>query len=59
LAVSGFAYYADLAFGYPADGTGLAVRAIAVLTKRRRFWFGSLAFGLVGVFFFLWGLLMR
>jgi hypothetical protein len=37
----------------------IAVGAIAVLTKRRRFWFGSLAFGVVGVFFFLWGLLMR
>ena len=35
----------------------IAVGAIAVLTKRRRFWLGSIAFGVVGVFFLLWGLL--
>jgi hypothetical protein len=37
----------------------IAIGAIAVLTKRRQFWFVSLAFGLVGIFFLVWGLLLR
>ena len=37
----------------------IAVGAIAILTKRRQFWFGSIAFGGVGVAFFVYGLLMR
>lgn len=36
----------------------IAIGAIAVLTKRRAFWFVSLATGLVGVVFFLQGLVM-
>ena len=35
----------------------IAVGAIAVLTKRRRFWYVSLAFGLVGVAFSVQGFL--
>ena len=34
----------------------IAVGAIAVLTKRRQFWFGSIAFGGVGVAFFIYAL---
>ena len=37
----------------------IAVGAIAVLTKRRQFWFGSIAFGGVGVAFFIYALLMK
>ena len=37
----------------------IAVGAIAVLTKRRHFWFGSIAFGGVGVAFLVYGLLLR
>lgn len=36
----------------------IAVAAISVLTNRRRFWLLSVAFGAVGVFFLLQGLLM-
>jgi hypothetical protein len=36
---------------------GIAVGAISVLTKRRSFWFASLAFGVVGVAQLLWGML--
>jgi hypothetical protein len=51
-------HHAVLARGVTMFQVAIAVGAIAVLTKRRRFWFGSLAFGLVGVFFFLWGILL-
>ena len=37
---------------------GIAVGAISVLTKRRSFWFASLAFGAVGVVSFLLGILI-
>jgi len=37
----------------------IAVAAISVLTRRRRFWFVGIAFGLMGVFFFLQGLMAR
>jgi hypothetical protein len=37
---------------------GIAVGAIAVLTKRKRFWYVSSAFGLVGVLLLLIGLLV-
>jgi hypothetical protein len=36
---------------------GIAVGAIAVLTKRKSFWFGSIVFGLVGVGLFLMALI--
>lgn len=36
----------------------IAVGAISVLTKRRRFWYASIAFGAVGITFLLYGLLM-
>ena len=35
---------------------GIAVGAISVLTKRKRFWFGSLGFGVVGVVLLIVGL---
>jgi hypothetical protein len=35
----------------------IAVSAISVLTKRRRFWAGSLVFGLVGIGLLFWDLL--
>jgi hypothetical protein len=38
---------------------GIAVGAISVLTKRKRFWLGSLLFGLVGAVFFVFGLVAR
>ncbi len=37
---------------------GIAIGAIAVLTKRKRFWMASLGFGLVGLLFFLWGIVV-
>jgi hypothetical protein len=37
----------------------IAIGAISVLTNRRAFWFVSLAFGLVGVFFLAQGWLIR
>lgn len=35
---------------------GIAISAIAVLTKRRKFWGVAVAFGLAGLVFFVWGL---
>jgi hypothetical protein len=35
---------------------GIAISAIAVLTKRRRFWGVAMAFGLAGLVLFVWGL---
>jgi hypothetical protein len=37
----------------------IAIAAITVLTRRRKFWFVSIAFGLVGLFFLIHGLLAR
>ena len=37
---------------------GIAVAAISVLTRRKSFWFASLAFGVVGVVQLLWGILV-
>ena len=37
----------------------IAISAIAVLTRRKRFWFVSLGFGGVGVLFLIQGLLAR
>ena len=37
----------------------IAVAAISVLTRRRLFWFIGLAFGVVGTFFLIGGLLLR
>jgi alkaline phosphatase len=36
---------------------GIAISAISVLTKRRRFWYVGIAFGVIGVGFFIQGLL--
>ena len=52
-------HHAVLARGVTMFQVAIAVGAIAVLTKRRQFWFGSLAFGLVGVAFLVQGLLMK
>ncbi len=38
---------------------GIAIGAIAVLTKRKGFWLASLAFALVGVVFFVWGIVIK
>ncbi len=38
---------------------GIAIGAIAVLTKRKQFWVASLGFALVGVVFFAWGIIIR
>ncbi len=35
---------------------GIAIGAISVLTKRRAFWFVSIAFGAIGIGFLIWGL---
>jgi hypothetical protein len=51
-------HHSVLAYGVTMFQVAIAVGAIAVLTKRRQFWFVSLAFGLAGVIFFIWGLLM-
>ena len=37
---------------------GIAVAATSVLTRRKSFWFASLAFGVVGVVQLLWGILV-
>jgi hypothetical protein len=50
-------HHSILARGVTMFQVAIAVGAIAVLTKRRRFWYVSLAFGLVGVAFSLQGLL--
>ena len=36
----------------------IAVAAISVLTKRRRFWFVCMAFGLVGLVLLVWGIVI-
>jgi Domain of unknown function (DUF4337) len=38
---------------------GIAIGAIAVLTKHRGFWMASLGFSLVGLLFFVWGIVVR
>ena len=49
--------HAVLARGVTMFQVAIAVGAIAVLTNQRTFWFVSLAFGLVGAIFLVWGLL--
>ena len=46
-----------LARGVTMFQISIAVSAISALTKKRRFWFVGLAFGLVGVVFLIQGLL--
>ena len=36
----------------------ITIGAIAVLTKRKPFWWGSLGFGVVGIVLFAWGILV-
>ncbi len=38
---------------------GIAIGAISVLTKRKQFCVASLGFALVGVVFFVWGIIIR
>lgn len=53
-----FKHHTILTPGVTMFQVAIAVGAIAVLTKRRRFWYFSIAFGAVGIFFLLWGLLL-
>jgi hypothetical protein len=46
-----------LSLGVTMFQVAIAVGAISVLTRRRNFWFASLAFGAVGVGFLGYGLL--
>ena len=43
-----------LSFGVTLFQIGIAVGAISVLTKRKSFWYGSLAFGVAGFAMLLW-----
>jgi hypothetical protein len=47
-----------LSVGLTMFQVGIAIGAISVLTKRREFWFVSLAFGAIGVGFLIWGLVV-
>jgi hypothetical protein len=48
--------HVPLSRGLTMFQVAIAVGAISVLTKRRRFWFVCLAFGAVGLGFLIWGL---
>jgi hypothetical protein len=48
-----------MARGVTLYQVAIAIVAIAVLTKRKAFWLGGVAFGLVGVVFLIQGLLMK
>ncbi len=37
----------------------ITIAAISVLTQRKKFWFGSIAFGLIGLFQFIMGMLQK
>ena len=50
-------HHAVLARSLTMFQVAIAVAAIAVLTKRKRFWMGSLGFGAVGLVFLAWGIL--
>jgi uncharacterized membrane protein YcjF (UPF0283 family) len=45
-----------LSVGLTMFQVAIAVGAISVLTKKRAFWFVSLAFGAIGLGFLIWGL---
>jgi len=47
--------HVPLSRGLTMFQVGIAVGAISVLTKRREFWYVSLAFGAVGLGFLAWG----
>ncbi len=47
--------HVPLSRGLTMFQVAIAVGAIAVLTKKREFWFVSLTFGLLGFGFFVWG----
>jgi len=51
-------HHVILARGVTLFQVAIGIAAIAVLTRRRRFWFVALAFGLGGVGFLLQGLLL-
>lgn len=51
-------HHSYLALSVTMFQVAIAVGAIAVLTKRKRFWLGSIAFGGVGIAFLLCGLLL-
>jgi hypothetical protein len=46
-----------LSCGVTLFQVGIAVGAIAVLTKRKGFWYGSVVFGLCGAAMLVWGML--
>ncbi len=48
--------HVPLARGLTMFQVAIAVGAISVLTRKREFWYVSLAFGVVGVVFLIWGL---
>ena len=48
--------HVPLSRGLTMFQVAIAICAISVLTKRRAFWFVSLAFGAIGVGFLIWGL---
>ncbi len=50
-----FRKHVPLSRGLTMFQIGIAVGAISVLTRRREFWFVSLAFGAIGVGFLFWG----
>lgn len=52
-------HHSVLARGVTMFQVAIAVGAIAVLTKKQSFWFGSLALGLLGAAFLAWGIAIR
>jgi hypothetical protein len=48
-------HHSLLSRGVTLFQVGIAVGAISVLTKRKRFWYASLAFGGTGVLMLVWG----
>ncbi len=50
--------HVPLSWGLTMFQVAIAVGAISALTRRRAFWFVSLAFGVIGVGFLIWGLVV-
>jgi hypothetical protein len=50
-------HHSLLSRGVTLFQVGIAVGAISVLTKRKRFWYVSLAFGVLGAAMFAWGMM--
>jgi Na+-translocating ferredoxin:NAD+ oxidoreductase RnfD subunit len=58
-ATSNFHKHEVFARGVTMFQIAIAIAAISALTKKRRYWFVSLVFGLVGVVFLVLGLMMH